>query len=107
MGWAADEYHTHVFTTPGGARYRKPHDGRFDPAAGDDSALTVADALPGAGAKLEWRYDLGDGWEHEITAHSIVPAVCSVGIFCLGGGGRCPPGDCGGGGGGGSPTTPP
>ena len=97
MGWDDDGYHSHMFTASDGARYWKPPDEYFDDVAGDDSSRTVADVLPDAGAKLEWEYDLGDGWKHDITAHSIVPAGGDTGIaLCLDGGGRCPPEDSGG-----------
>jgi hypothetical protein len=42
--------------------------------------------------KARHRYDLGDGWEHDVTLEKILPAVKGTEYpKCLAGKNRCPP----------------
>lgn len=46
---------------------------------------------------LEYEYDFGDGWEHEILVEKFLPIDTSVRYpNCIDGGMNCPPEDCGG-----------
>ncbi|GEM_PF-394254 len=49
------------------------------------------------GDRADYRYDFGDGWEHQLTLEKILPAgVGPERPACLGGARACPPEDCGG-----------
>jgi len=46
---------------------------------------------------MEWEYDMGDSWNHDIVVQSIAPAGPGATLpRCTDGGGACPPEDCGG-----------
>lgn len=67
--WDGD--HLHVFTVDG-ADYADPFH-ELDGCA-DSDQVTLADALPRAGARLSYRYDLGDCWDHTVLLESGGPA---------------------------------
>lgn len=91
MGW--EDYHLHVFSQ-GGADYGLP-----DPDLGhaDERAVRLCQLLTDVGDRLDYTYDFGDGWEHEITLEKVLPVDDSgTGAICTAGKGACPPEDCGG-----------
>ena len=74
---------------------------RFGMADVEDAIFSVDEhaaplgAVARAGSKLVYRYDPGDGWEHEV----VVARVFNDGdetIHCTGGARACPPENCGG-----------
>ena len=95
MGWDGPTSHLHQYTT------RKA---RYAPAAyGDDwdcedeARHTVGGVLHQPRMKLEWVYDMGDSWTHDIRAASIRPVDEPLALPRLvEGGGACPPEDSGG-----------
>lgn len=102
MGWL--DYHLHCFrmTRPGTENVMQigiPDEDAFE---GDEPILPGWDvpiasyfAHPGVAAKYE--YDLGDGWEHEVTLEAIRPRQKGLRYpRCLAGERACPPEDCGG-----------
>lgn len=93
MGW--DGYHLHVFTADGTA-YWPPH--RDDDLFGyeDETRYRVGDVLARSATAMEWQYDMGDCWSHDIVVQSIAPASDGAAARCVGGSGACPPEDCGG-----------
>lgn len=102
MGWT--DTHLHEFSTTDefgpGMRIGVPdEDGWGAPvAAGWTRKLSPVFGFPGA--KAEYVYDFGDGWEHTILLESIEPARTGVQYpVCVDGRRRCPQEDCGGPGG--------
>jgi Plasmid pRiA4b ORF-3-like protein len=83
--WDGD--HLHVFTVDG-RHYADPfHD---LPECADSDQLTLADALPRAGARLSYRYDPGDCWDHTVLLENGGPATTSTRPTCVGGRGDAP-----------------
>ncbi len=83
--WDGD--HLHVFTVDG-THYGDPfHD---LPECADSDQLTLAHALPRAGARLSYRYDLGDCWDHTVQLESGGSAPTSTRPACVAGRGDAP-----------------
>lgn len=83
MGWGDD--HMHAF--------RVGRAGRTDLA----EDMQVREALSRRGSRIEYVYDFGDSWEHEIKSDGFFQN--DLGILlpaCIDGGGACPPEDSGG-----------
>ena len=88
MGWKS--LHLFVFER-GGGRYGS----RELSAASPDVALTSF-RLRG-GAKLIYRYDMTDGWAHEVRVEErLDPPPGKPLPVCVAGAGACPPEECGG-----------
>lgn len=49
-----------------------------------------------SGSRIEYEYDFGDGWRHEIKLEKKLEAGASQDLACLDGAYACPPDDCGG-----------
>ncbi len=91
MGW--DGSHLHVFTH-GWAEYGTPD---ADLGHRDERRVYLSELLAGAGDRLRYTYDFGDGWEHDIVLERALPLEAAVQYpRCLAGKGACPPEDCGG-----------
>jgi hypothetical protein len=99
MGW--ENCHLHEFCV-GRQRFGVP-----DPDAGmmgDDTIsekkVRLSDVLPRVGAKADYTYDFGDGWEHSIILEKVLPLESASSYpVCTGGKRHAPPEDCGGTGG--------
>lgn len=97
LGW--EDYHLHSFKSPSDGQVYGSPDFELDPFSTfeDEWSTAVGDVLPRVKSRLEYEYDFGDGWEHDIRcvarhAPDAVPAE----PHCLGGRGACPPEDVGG-----------
>ena len=97
MGW--ENYHLHEFRV-GRQRFGVP-----DPGArmmgGDDTInekkVRLCDVLARTGAKADYTYDFGDGWEHSIMLEEILPSESASSYpICTDGKRHAPPEDCGG-----------
>lgn len=90
MGW--DDAHLHVWDIAG-AEYGVP-DPDWDVVP--ESEVAVADVCS-EGARLQYTYDLGDDWEHDITVERLLsPDEAGEVPRCDAGAGACPPEDIGG-----------
>ena len=101
MGWL--DYHLHAFDiAPGSERRGKeigiPSDESVEPEGVLPGwKVKLADVFLQPGQTALYRYDFGDGWEHEILLEGILlgePAVKYP--RCTAGERACPPEDCGG-----------
>ena len=96
MGWTNS--HLHQFTVCG-MRFSDPRLelDEYNPHVQDEFGVTLAEAMPEVGDTLEFEYDLGDGWEHNVLLEAIVLAEPGTKYpICAAGGRACPPEDCGG-----------
>lgn len=90
MGW--QNYHMHAFRV-GDVSYGRPDpDGELGFL--DERKVQLGDL---AADRIEYEYDFGDGWEHELVIEARVTAEDgAVYPACVAGEGACPPEDCGG-----------
>jgi hypothetical protein len=80
MGWEND--HLHAFRA-----------GRREIAG----RTPLGEALPKRGSSIQYEYDFGDGWLHDIRSEGLFTNEPGVTLpACLEGAGACPPEDCGG-----------
>jgi hypothetical protein len=102
MGWL--DYHLHVFRVAGPEASKVqqigiPNDDRFE---GEEPTLPgweipIARHFPRPGTTVQYEYDFGDGWEHELTLEKVLPRQAGQTYpFCVDGARACPPEDCGG-----------
>ena len=92
MGW--ENYHLHAFRV-GGVGYAQP-DPDDELGYRDERTFRLAD-LATTADRIEYEYDFGDSWEHELVVEArTVAADDSVYPACIAGRGACPPEDCGG-----------
>ncbi|MBB4907015.1 plasmid pRiA4b ORF-3 family protein [Actinophytocola algeriensis] len=90
MGW--QNAHLHAFSD-GQTHYGVP-----DPELGHrDEHATRLNDLVEPGGRLEYTYDFGDGWDHEILVEEATVAESGLRCpRCVAGEGACPPEDSGG-----------
>ena len=91
MGW--DDYHMHLFSV-GGQEYGSP-----DPELGhaSDRNVLLSQVLTSPGDRLNYTYDFGDDWEHDIVLEETRSAGPEETYpSCVAGKSACPPEDCGG-----------
>jgi hypothetical protein len=97
MGWTNS--HLHCFEVAG-RRIGMVGVEEDSPELEDERRVRVASILPRKGAKLLYRYDYGDDWEHVVEIEEVtVPDRRLAYPLCIGGARACPPEDCGGAGG--------
>lgn len=62
----------------------------------DERKVRLSQALTSIGDKIEYQYDFGDGWEHEIVLEKVLPPEEGAKYpVCIKGRRACPPEDCG------------
>jgi hypothetical protein len=91
MGWT--DTHLHVFSTAAG-EYGIP-----DPelAFRNERNARLEQFLHQPGDRIQYSYDFGDGWEHDIVLEKrLDPGPDAQTPACLAAKGACPPEDCGG-----------
>ncbi|MFJ7592726.1 hypothetical protein ACIQZO_36200 [Streptomyces sp. NPDC097617] len=74
FGW--DDSHLHSFAEPRSGRQFADFDAPLDrdPVRdADEESVTVAELLPHEGGRLEYTYDFGDDWRHQITLEKSLP----------------------------------
>jgi hypothetical protein len=89
MGW--ENYHLYVFIVDGN-KYSEPNS---DWHVMDSRMLTLNKIFAGGKKSFQYDYDMGDGWEHEITLKKQIESDITR-PSCIGGARACPPEDCGG-----------
>jgi Cft2 family RNA processing exonuclease len=96
MGWTNSHmHHFKVGKTYYGTSYPDDFDGTTETK--DERKVTIAEVLAKPKAKIEYEYDFGDGWEHEIVLEKMLSLEQGVKYpLCLDGKRACPPEDCGG-----------
>lgn len=94
MGWT--DSHLHEFQADG-QRYIDPRTDEDATDGIDERKVRLCDLIPHVDT-LEYTYDFGDGWVHEIEVLERFKADPEAGPFprCVGGDRACPPEDCGG-----------
>jgi hypothetical protein len=91
FGWHGG--HLHVFDTAYGQF------GRADRELGhrSDGPVTLEQVAPALKDKIQYTYDFGDDWDHEILVEKVTAANPAVDYpLCTGGRRAAPPDDCGG-----------
>lgn len=94
MGWT--DSHLHEFEIDG-MRYGNP-DPNYGGGVISETKVKLAE-VAGEGDRLEYTYDFGDGWLHEVLVEKILPTAKGKPKpkpACLDGGRACPPEDIGG-----------
>lgn len=97
MGWTNS--HLHCFEVDGRSigmvGVEEDH-----PELEDERRVRLVSVLPNKGAKLVYRYDYGDDWEHVVVVEDVsAPDRRLAYPLCIAGARACPPEDCGGAGG--------
>ncbi len=93
MGWTGS--HLYGFEI-GRAEYGSP-DGPSGHLVEDDRRARLQKVAAAEGATFTYKYDFGDGWEHDVVVEKIGAAEPDVRYpVCLAGARACPPEDCGG-----------
>jgi len=97
VGW--EDCHMHEFRI-GRQRFGvpEPDEGLMGlPACIHERKARLADVLCKPGAKAEYTYDFGDGWEHTVIVEKLFTPEAGVAYpLCTGGKRHGPPEDCGG-----------
>ena len=99
MGWLDSHLHAFVLDDPQTgdeewAGLPDPDDLESGKAGWD---VKVRDHFASPGDTVEYLYDFGDGWEHDVTLQKVLPRE-PEGRYprCVAGKRACPPEDCGG-----------
>lgn len=59
--------------------------------------ILISEYFSDVGATVDYEYDFGDGWEHEVVLEGILLKEKGQKIpVCIDGAQACPPEDCGG-----------
>lgn len=94
MGWTNS--HLHCFEVAG-RRIGMVGIEEDSPELEDERRVKVSSVLPQKGAKLVYRYDYGDDWEHLVEVEEVISADRRHSYpLCIAGARACPPEDCGG-----------
>lgn len=92
MGW--NDSHMHAFVA-GKAIYGTP-DPEYGGRTLNEAGVRLREIV-GEGDKLNYEYDFGDGWLHEVKVEKVLDAAPTVHYpRCTAGKRACPPDDCGG-----------
>ncbi len=91
MGW--ENCHLHDFTIKR-ERYAVPDSDDFDNPL-DETSACLRDVAPRR-AKILYRYDFGDSWDHVIVVEKTCEDAATSPPVCIDGARACPPEDSGG-----------
>ena len=96
MGWS--NYHLYSFEIEG-TEYGEPHPDNdfYELDFKNSRTARLSGVARFQDLRFTYRYDFGDGWDHEIRVEKVVPAAAGTSYpVCVGGRRACPPEDCGG-----------
>jgi len=94
MGWTNS--HLHCFEIAG-RRIGMVGVEEDSPELEDERRVRVTSVLPRKGARLVYRYDYGDDWEHVVEVEDVTSPDRRLSYpVCIAGARACPPEDCGG-----------
>lgn len=95
MGWL--DSHMHLFKADNGALYGPPDVEDDLRNLKDEEGITLGNVLSKPKKTLQYEYDFGDGWAHEILLEKSLPLVGDAPVpSCEKAVGACPPEDVGG-----------
>lgn len=99
MGWL--DYHLHLFNPPRRQGRIQSNigipDDEFDGGTVAGWEVPISRFFKEVGDTLEYEYDFGDGWSHEVTLTGILLKEPGLKYpLCVDGRRACPPEDCGG-----------
>lgn len=96
VGW--DGYHLNQFIKGKNDYYVMPDENGFVDFGENASKYTIGDLLTRIGCKIQWEYDFGDSWIHEIKLVEKVATDVDTqsAVMLVKATGACPPEDCGG-----------
>ena len=92
MGWTNSHLHQFIINE---RFYGEPDEDSFEEIV-DYRKLKLKSVLSFEKEKIQYEYDFGDGWEHEIVLEKIFNNQTIENPICLTGKRNCPPEDCGG-----------
>lgn len=95
MGW--QNYHLYDFEV-GERRFGIPDADFGEDDSEDVGHVRLRDGGLAEGQTFLYRYDFGDGWEHDVMVEQVLksPQEVPARARCLAGARACPPEDCGG-----------
>ena len=97
MGWTNSHLHQFIKDQTYYTVRMKDDDMWEDMNSVDYKKMKIFDLLSVEKGKIIYKYDFGDGWEHEIILEKILPVDKKLKYpICLAGKMNCPPEDCGG-----------
>jgi hypothetical protein len=102
MGWKDCHLHAFRFDDPDGRGRVEVGIPNDDPSEGEPPVLPgweqpIREYFESPGMVVEYEYDFGDSWEHDVLFEGVVSRVKGVKYpRCTGGARACPPEDCGG-----------
>jgi hypothetical protein len=96
MNW--EEYHLHEFIVSGRVYADPTVEDDLDPRKiADERRVRLSRILKHVGAQLEYHYDFGDGWEHDVLLEAILlPEPGAQYPRCIAAARNAPPEDAGG-----------
>jgi hypothetical protein len=95
MGWTNSHLHQFI---KGRNFYEPPApDGElWDNSGIDYTGMALSEFLVKKNDTIEYEYDFGDGWNHDVKLEKMVETTDSELPVCIDGAMACPPEDCGG-----------
>lgn len=99
MGWF--DHHLHSFSIPDSKNLGQtieiglPNEQFCEDNIKDETSYLIKNCFKDMVTKIDYQYDFGDSWEHEIIYEGLHNAK-SKGPICIGGKNPCPPEDIGG-----------
>ncbi|MFA5621477.1 MAG: plasmid pRiA4b ORF-3 family protein [Thermovirgaceae bacterium] len=93
MGWSGE--HMHIFSIKGRQYMDLPED---NPEAREEGLFRLGSLVSSKGSPFTYTYDLGDNWTHLVKVEKMGMEDDDEwgNLFCVDGGGACPPDDSGG-----------
>lgn len=96
VGW--EGYHLNQFIKGKNDFYLLPDEDGYVDYGKDARKYTIGNLLKSVGSKIQWEYDFGDSWIHELklVGKVAIDKDEEADVTLVKGTGSCPPEDCGG-----------